>query len=95
MLSDRSLYQVTVIDASKGGVAIEFDRVLSKNTPVNIELVVNAAAGDMRFRAKTVVCHNTVLSSGSAKLGLRFTEMGHDEMHAYNNMLQRIQNRNT
>jgi len=90
MLSDRSVYQVLVVDVSKGGVAIKFDRVLSKATPVNIEFFANVSKGDKRIRAKTVVCHNTVLSSGDAKLGLRFTQVSSDDMHSFNNLLQQL-----
>lgn len=90
MLSDRSVYQVVVIDVSKGGVAISFGHLLSKNTAVNIEFFAKSAGGDKRIRAKTVVCHNTVLSSGEAKLGLRFTDISHQDMHDFNNALQQL-----
>jgi c-di-GMP-binding flagellar brake protein YcgR len=90
MLSDRSIYQVLVVDVSKGGVAIHFDRVLSKATPVNIEFFANVSKDEKRIRAKTLVCHNTVLSNGDAKLGLRFTEVGKQDMHDFNNLLQQL-----
>ena len=90
MLSDRSVYQVTVVDVSKGGVAIKFDRVLSKATPVNIEFFANVSKSEKRIRAKTLVCHNTVLSAGDAKLGLRFTQVSQQDLHAFNNILQQL-----
>jgi c-di-GMP-binding flagellar brake protein YcgR len=90
MLADRSMYQISVVDVSKGGVAIHFDRVLTKSTPVNIEFFAKVSKEEKRIRAKTLVCHNTVLSSGDAKLGLRFTEVSKQDLHDFNNLLQQL-----
>jgi len=90
MLSDRSMYKIIVVDVSSGGVAIRFDRVLSKETPVNIEFFASVGKKSQRVRAKTIVCHNTMLSNGEARLGLRFTQVGKADLHGLSNMLQQL-----
>jgi len=90
MLADRSMYKVVVVDVSVGGVAIRFDRLLSKTTPVNVEFFAKIGKQSHRIRAKTVVSHNTVLSSGDARLGLRFTDISKQELHDLNNVLQQL-----
>lgn len=90
ILTDRSLRQVPIRDISKGGVAIHFDHMLALKTPINIEFFAPSTAGKLRIRAKTIVAHHTLLSSGMAKLGLLFTEMSSDDAHSLGNILQQL-----
>lgn len=90
LLADRSLSQVPIRDISKGGVAIHFDRVLAVNTPVNIEFFAPSVVGRVRIRAKTIVAHHTLLSSGLAQLGLLFKEMSNEDAHSLGNILQQL-----
>ena len=94
LLEDRSLYQVTVKDVSKGGVGIVFPHALSAKTPVNVEFYVPVQGKQLRIRAKTIVMHTTVLSDGrGALLGLKFSEMDKEALHSFNNALQELTDR--
>lgn len=93
LLQDRSMYQISIKDVSKGGVLILFDHVLAKETPVNIEITIPSKVNPARIRAKTVVAHHTLLSNGMAQLGLLFVEISSEDFHTLNNALQELGDR--
>ena len=88
LLADRSLFHVSIKDISKGGAAILFPHALAKNTPINIEMSVPYKNKLYPLRAKSVVCHTTILASGDALLGLLFKEMKSEDAHTLGNVLQ-------
>lgn len=90
LLADRSIFQVSVKDISKGGAAILFYQALSTKTPLNIEILIPHQGGFRPLRAKTVVCHTTLLASGDALLGLLFVEMKSEDAHFLGNVLQKL-----
>ena len=90
MLADRSLYAVLVHDVSLGGVCIRFPHVLPLNTQVNIEFLAPHRGKLHPIRAKTIVAYHCLLDDNSAKLGLKFTKIGRDHAHLFNNILQEL-----
>ncbi|WP_370979897.1 PilZ domain-containing protein [Agaribacterium sp. ZY112] len=92
MLMDRSIYAVPVNDVSKGGVSIRFPNMLPLNSQVNIEILMPYRGEMHAIRAKTCVAHHALLEDNSAKLGLRFTEIGREHAHLFNNVLQELLN---
>lgn len=89
LLADRSIYQVSIKDISKGGSAVLFSSTLAVNTPVNLEITIPGRQ-PRRIRAKTIVAHHTLLSSGNTMLGLRYVEMPSGDVHLLNNVLQEL-----
>ncbi|MFT5082405.1 MAG: hypothetical protein ACI9Y1_000430 [Lentisphaeria bacterium] len=88
LLPDRQLYEVTINNASKGGVAIDFDRVLALGTILKIEFYIKYRGKMKRIRAKVKVSASTVLSDNrGAKLGLQFVEVSTDNLHSLANVL--------
>jgi len=87
-LPTKEVIEVQIEDISKGGVGICYKHALSKGSQVSVEFYVKYRGKAVRIRAKTKVMFTTILSGNrGAKLGLQFTAISGEHMHALNNVL--------
>ncbi len=88
----KEIIDVPIKDVSKGGVGVIFPHVLSVGTAVSFEFHIRYRGKMVRVRAKTRVVFNTTLADNAgAKLGLQFTAVGKEELHALANVLHMME----
>ncbi len=91
MQSDRSVYQITIIDVSMGGLSVYFPHSLATGTQVNVEFCVDGQCALEKIRAQTHVTFTTILSDNrGARLGLKFSKVSRSDMHFLANVLHKL-----
>jgi hypothetical protein len=91
LLPDKSMYQVSIKNISKGGVGIIFMQALPAGSNVHLEFHIPVRGESHRIRVKCVVAYQTILSDNrGAKIGLMFSGIKGEDFHALSNTLQEL-----
>lgn len=91
LLPGKVLLEGLISQVKRGGFAVKCDRAVSIGTEIALEFFIKYRGKPTRIRVKAKVATCRLESSGDALLQVAISEIGREESHTLNNVLQSLE----